>query len=401
MRTRQPEAIDKLHKLTRGPAGKSQAESSGNNKLQILVTEPRCSFIRLAVTGKAVVYARGHKPSWLVAHSTWLRVQHALSGRFRGVYSRGAGMTFWSTDTIPERERFSFWREIICDTIFSISPEAPSERFSARVRVRSSGPLRFAMCQSTSYEIIRTQRDVNRAPADYYTVYLQLQGQTFINQCNDSAALDCNDIVLSDCRRPYSAMLSNDGLRAVAVLPRPMVNSRAPWLAERALHKIPASSQYIDLARRHMIQLMSEKIGDGETDLLTENLCNLLALASAPDIPPSRLRTELQIAAMLTFCRQNLHRAELSPQLVASHFSVSLRTVHSRFERLGTTFGRWLLETRLDACSKVLKGQRRHHYISEIAYNCGFNDLSHFNKAFRARFEMAPTEWRNKYANKQ
>jgi hypothetical protein len=42
-----------------------------------------------------------------------------------------------------------------------------------------------------------------------------------------------------------------------------MVNSRAPWLAERALHKIPASSQYIDLARRHMIQLMSEKIGDG------------------------------------------------------------------------------------------------------------------------------------------
>lgn len=150
-----------------------------------------------------------------------------------------------------------------------------------------------------------------------------------------------------------------------------------------------------------MIQLMSEKIGDGETDLLTENLCNLLALASAPDIPPSRLRTELQTAAMLTFCRQNLHRAELSPQFVASHFSVSLRTVHSRFERLGTTFGRWLLETRLDACSKVLRGQRRHHYISEIAYNCGFNDLSHFNKAFRARFQMAPTEWRDQFVKKQ
>ena len=67
-------------------------------------------------------------------------------------------MTFWSTDTIPERERFSFWREIICNTIFSISPEAPSERFSARVRVRSAGPLRFAMCQSTSYEIIPARK---------------------------------------------------------------------------------------------------------------------------------------------------------------------------------------------------------------------------------------------------
>jgi methylphosphotriester-DNA--protein-cysteine methyltransferase len=25
----------------------------------------------------------------------------------------------------------------------------------------------------------------------------------------------------------------------------------------------------------------------------------------------------------------------------------------------------------------------------------GFNDLSHFNKAFRARFDMTPREWRN------
>ena len=303
-------------------------------------------------------------------------------------------MTFWSTDSIPERDRFSFWREIICNTIFSISPEAPSERFCARVRVRSSGARRFAMCQSTSYEIVRTQRDVDRAPADYYTVYLQLQGQTSIDQCGVSAPLACNDIVLSDCRRPYTANLSNDGLRAVAVLPRPMVNSRAPWLNERPLHKLPSNSPYLDLARRHMIQLMSERLSDGETDLLTENLCNLLALASAPDIPPSRLRTELQTVAMLAFCRQNLHRTELSPQFVADHFGISLRTLHGRFQKLGTTFGRWLLEARLDSCSVALKDVRQRRYVSEIAYNCGFNDLSHFNKAFRARFEMSPTEWR-------
>jgi AraC-like DNA-binding protein len=310
-------------------------------------------------------------------------------------------MTFWSTDTIPERERFSFWREIICNTIFSISPEAPNDHFSARVRVRGSGPLRFAICQSTSYEIIRTQRDIDRAPADYYTIYLQLQGQTYIKQCDDSAALHRNDIVLSDCRRPYSATLSNDGLRAVAVLPRPMVNSRAPWLSERPLHKIPSASRYIDLARRHMIQLMSDRISEGETDLLTENLCNLLALASAPGISQSRLRADLQTTAVLAFCRQNLNRPNLSPQLVADHFGISLRTLHGRFAKLGTTFGRWLLETRLETCSKALKDPQQHRYVSEIAYNCGFNDLSHFNKAFRARFEMAPTEWRDKFVKRQ
>jgi AraC-like DNA-binding protein len=310
-------------------------------------------------------------------------------------------MTVWSTDSIPQSERFSFWRETICNTIFSISPKAPCEHFSARVRVHSCGSLRFAMCQSTSYEIIRTQRDINRAPADYYTVYLQMQGQTFINQCDEIAAMDRNDIVLSDCRRPYRASLSNDGLRAVAVLPRPMINSRAPWLGERPLHKIPPTSQYLDLARRHMLQLMSEKLNECETNLLTENLCNLLALASAPDIPPSRLRTELQTAALLAFCKQNLHRPELSPKLVAAHFGISLRTLHGRFENLGKTFGRWLLEMRLDSCSRALKDPSQHRYISELAYNCGFNDLSHFNKAFRNRFEMSPTEWRARFVKMQ
>jgi AraC-like DNA-binding protein len=35
-----------------------------------------------------------------------------------------------------------------------------------------------------------------------------------------------------------------------------------------------------------------------------------------------------------------------------------------------------------------------HQDISEIAYRRGFNDLPYFNVTFRARFDMAPGEWR-------
>ncbi len=132
-----------------------------------------------------------------------------------------------------------------------------------------------------------------------------------------------------------------------------------------------------------------------------ENLCNLLALASPTDVALNRMEPELQIEAMLAFCRQNLHDANLSPQLVASHFGISVRTLHLRFEKLGQSFGRWLLENRLDACSKTLRDSyQRNCSISEIAYRWGFNDLSHFNKAFRARFGMTPSEARSEF-NKQ
>ena len=304
-------------------------------------------------------------------------------------------MVSWSTDTINERDRFAYWREMICSTLFSISPEAPSERFSARIQVRNAGSLRFATCESTSYQIIRTGRDIARAPADHYTIYMQLRGQTAIEQGDEHVTFRRNDIVISDCRQPFRAMLSNDGCRAIAVVPRAMVNSRAPWLHRRAVYKF-SSSHFLDLARRHMVRLVSDDLSENESNLMTENLCNLLALASATDVPLNRLQAELQLEAVLAFCQQNLHNPELSPHFVAEHFDISIRTLHLRFEKTEQTFGRWVLEARLDACSKALRDPlQRTHSISEIAYNCGFNDLSHFNKMFRARFNMTPSQWRH------
>ncbi len=75
----------------------------------------------------------------------------------------------------------------------------------------------------------------------------------------------------------------------------------------------------------------------------------------------------------------------------AARFGISVRTLNLRFETLGQSFGRWLLENRLDACGKALRDLRQQSSsISEIAYRWGFNDLSHFNKAFRASFGMNP-----------
>lgn len=305
-------------------------------------------------------------------------------------------MASWTTDAIKQRERFSFWRDIVCSRVFNISSEAPPELFSGRITAWSAGPIRFATCETSGWEIARSRRDINKAPADHYTIYLQLRGQTAMEQCGESFTFQCNDIFISDGRQPFRAALSNDGFRAMAVLPRAMIDWRAPWLRRRPLNKLNSNSSFFDLARRHFVHLVSDDLSETQTSLLTDNLCNLLALTSANDIPPNRLRPELQLEAMLAFSRQNIHRSELSPRFVATHFGISVRTLHLRFEKLGQTFARWMLETRLDACSKALRdplqGARS---ISEIAYSCGFNDLSHFNNTFRARFSMPPKQWRH------
>src|SRR3954452_10090282 len=66
----------------------------------------------------------------------------------------------WSTDSVKARERFDYWHDAVCRAVFGITIEAPPERFAARIAARTSGSLRFAISQSTGYEIVRTARDI-------------------------------------------------------------------------------------------------------------------------------------------------------------------------------------------------------------------------------------------------
>jgi AraC-like DNA-binding protein len=304
----------------------------------------------------------------------------------------------WSTDTVRAGESFSFWREVVCQTVLNVATEAPREGFHASISGRSFSALRVAAFDSTSHDIVRSPQHTARFPEDNYLVSLQRRGQSRITQRGDPFPLDPGEIAIVDGQQPFRIAFPAPVSRVIAVIPRKTLDTRAPWLRNLPPRKIAACSPYADLTRRHLLQLASRQhsLVESEASLLTENLCNLLALASARDIPVAALRPQLQIEALLAFCRQNLSDPELSPRAVAARLGISVRTLHLRFERLGETFGRWLLDNRLDACGKALRDpHQRAAGISEIAYRWGFNDLSHFNKAFRAHFGMTPREWRN------
>ena len=321
----------------------------------------------------------------------------ANDGRHRGPNEvTAAKVDIWSTDDARARERFCYWRDAVCRAVFNISIEAAPESFSARITSRSSGPLRFATSESSPYQVVRTRRDIDTAPADHYSVFAQVKGQSVIHQGDEAFAFTANDICISDGTQPFHCDLPDDGFRAFAVIPRAMIDQRAPWLPRHPLYKLDAKSPFVDLARRHIMELTTGAVKSGAaTSILTDNLCNLLALASATDIEPSRLRPELQIESLLAYCRQNLHDPDLTPQRAADHARISLRTLHSRFRLTGKSFGRFLLDSRLDACRNALRDKNWAAFsISEIAYRCGFNDLSHFNKSFRSRFGCSPRECR-------
>jgi AraC-like DNA-binding protein len=277
-----------------------------------------------------------------------------------------------------------------------VAAEAPRNRdFSARVAVRSQGAFRFLVSKTTGFQVAWSS-DAADAYADHYSIYLQLSGRTVSTRGDETIQFDAGDVGFCDGRRRHLRAWFS-GCYAVVMVPRPMIARRAPWLPDLPYQMLGRNTRFSGNLRVLMMELTADDaaFSETETSLLTDSFCNLVALASAQEIRLTRVQPELQMEALLGYCRQNLGNADLSPQHAADHLGISVRTLHSRFRQVGQSFGRWLLESRLEGCSVALRDpNQRALNISEIAYRWGFNDLSYFNKAFRSQFDMTPGEWR-------
>jgi AraC family transcriptional regulator, exoenzyme S synthesis regulatory protein ExsA len=71
----------------------------------------------------------------------------------------------------------------------------------------------------------------------------------------------------------------------------------------------------------------------------------------------------------------------------------SLSTFKRDFRRhYGVSPGRWLLERRLECSARLLTTTNMS--VTEIVFECGFQQPAHFSRAFKARFGQAPSDYR-------
>jgi len=92
----------------------------------------------------------------------------------------------------------------------------------------------------------------------------------------------------------------------------------------------------------------------------------------------------------------NLEDCALTVAAVAARHRVTPRYVHKLFESEGVTFTQFILRQRLDEAYRMLRDPRfATRSISSIAYDVGFGDISYFNRAFRQRYKVTPSDTRN------
>jgi len=134
--------------------------------------------------------------------------------------------------------------------------------------------------------------------------------------------------------------------------------------------------------------------------LISAHLTDLaaLGLGARGDLAAAAQRGGLRairLKAVLMILEKRFTEPDFSAQKLAVAAGLSERYVNELLYEAGASFTMRLNELRLRKAAELLTrgGEGR---ISDIAFDCGFNDLSYFNRCFRRRFGLTPSAARGR-----
>lgn len=311
-------------------------------------------------------------------------------------------MHTWTTENLSGRDKFGFWRDVLCQTYVALDPRVADERqFVGRVSAHPLSTINVTTISSSRQEIYRGASEIRRMPTEVYFLNLQTRGQCRMIQGGRDALLGPGEFSIVDSTQPYLNDYCSDdweqhSFRIPHHLLRPLVQRPEQKTAIKVANDGGLGSMAIDFLT--LIAQRAQAVPDAAGAKLGESLVNLVALSLGAT---AQARESAQQSARQGFCATvtkhielNAADPHLSPSSVAAHFRVSARYLHKVLEEGGRSFGRILLESRLEHCAQDLCSIEAALSISQIAYRWGFNDLSHFSRTFRAKFGHTPREHR-------
>jgi AraC-like DNA-binding protein len=130
-------------------------------------------------------------------------------------------------------------------------------------------------------------------------------------------------------------------------------------------------------------------------EIVRRHIIDLVVLAATPHRPVGESSASAVVAArratVLDHITSSFQDHELSLETVARDLRISPRYLQRLMETSGTSFTARVNELRLQRAFTLLtEAGHGERWISDIALEAGFSDISHFNRLFRSRFGDTP-----------
>lgn len=311
-----------------------------------------------------------------------------------------------STQAIATRDRRDWLQETIRQeyTRVVVTPPESGHLFN-EMTFYDWDKLRLSVVRSNQITINRLAHEPYHTCQDNYFGVISLAGDYRLEQDGREAVLNPGDMTIYDATRPHRIQCRDNYAKLIVSIPRSMMRDRIAGVEHCTARRMACdsglsavASQFIRATVRQAPHMQASAF-----NALAENALDLFTLALAgirpQDFTLSRSRS-LSLMRVKDFVGRNLNNAELDTATIAAGTGLSPRYINDLFRDTGSSLMRYVWQQRLERCRQDLQSPRQHgRFISEIALRWGFNDLSHFSRAFKQRYGCTPRDWAHESAN--
>jgi AraC family transcriptional regulator, positive regulator of tynA and feaB len=309
-----------------------------------------------------------------------------------------------STAGISATEKFDFWHDVVSrnlvDLDYSLVDRTPFEAMFSGATVDA---INVSKIKATAHRVSRSAATISRLGAEAMVFNFVLSGRMIAEQDGRTATIGVGEGVVCDARRAYSLHFDQPFEIACVRLPHQALSHEIAGLQRITATNFNSTTQLCPLVFSYLSELLrrTDSISDGSSRRISNSFIELVAamLAEATEASPAPISDyrNLALIRIKDFVERNLGDFDLDPTAVAAALKFSPRYINQLLETEGTSLSRYIWRRRLEMAASDFENSGLDSLsISTIALNNGFNDLSHFSKAFRERFGESPRNYRRK-----
>lgn len=307
-----------------------------------------------------------------------------------------------STAGLDQHDKFGYWQDVVCRALVDLECRPVSGMaFEASVEGSRLGGLSVARIDASAHRVERRPSAISRASDDSLIFNFVLSGVAVAQQDGRSVVLKAGDGAVCDAQRPYSLRFDDTFQIITLKLARSAITHRAGSIHRITARSLGESSQMCPILFGYLVSFSKQAalLAPAASEKVARNFTELLAAALDEVILASPLPlSEYRAAALMRvreFLERHLDVCELNTSMVSNALNLSPRYINKLFEAENTSLSRYIWRRRLERAAADLRDPARASLgISAIAMAHGFNDLSHFSRTFRQRFDLSPRAYR-------
>lgn len=306
-----------------------------------------------------------------------------------------------TTDVVAPRQRVAFWQEMVSQTFVQAHCDSSvGEAFCGRISTETFDRTEISRVEAGPQRIHRRRTDIARACKPRFYLCYHAAGRARYRERHAENVLDPGDMILLDNCEPYTAEYEGPVTSIVLHVPHEILRDRFR-LPERVLgHKLSGSHGLTRIAGEFFESCLKQAnaVTPGQRPAIANMALSLFSSVLAEEVgerSEAGTHQAIHLARIKQYLRANLGEPNLDLARVAAAMGVSVRYISRLFQLDGLSFGRYLLQQRIERCRLALTNPAlRSLRVSEIALDSGFNNLAHFSRVFREALQCSPSEYR-------